>query len=206
MRSILHDWPDDKCTEILANLKLAMTPKYSKLLINEYVIPDTGAHWISTALDMLMMATFSSRERSEQNWRRILEGVGFRILKIWTPEPGAESLIEAEVAAEAPEPGTQSLSEADVASEAPNGIASKSGNENMVETPDIVATEPDTKGLSEANSTAQVPTSVAIEPGMASIINADISSPEPAIVVPEAGSESLIKADLLPGRPRLVLN
>lgn len=206
MRSILHDWPDEKCAEILANLKPAMTPKYSKLLINEYVIPDTGAHWISTALDMLMMASFSSRERSEQNWRRILEGVGFRIIKIWTPEPGAESLIEAEVAVEAPEPGTQSLSETDVASEAPNGIASKSANENLVEAPDIVATEPDTEGLSEADSTAQVPTRVAIEPGMASIINADISSPGPAIVVPETGSEGSSKADLLPEQPTLVVN
>ena len=205
MRSILHDWPDEKCAEILANLKPAMTPKYSKLLINEYVIPDTGAHWISTALDMLMMATFSSRERSEQNWRRILEGVGFRIIKIWSPEPGAESLIEAEVAAEAPEPGTQSLNEVDVASEAPTG-ASKSGDDNSVEAPDIFATEAEAEGLSQHNSTAHVFPVVAIELEMASTINADISSSGPAIVVPEAGSKSPTKADLLPEQPKLVVN
>ena len=205
MRSILHDWPDEKCAEILANLKPAMTPKYSKLLINEYVIPDTRAHWISTALDMLMMATFSSRERSEQNWRRILEDVGFRIIKIWCPEPGAESLIEAEVAAEAPEPGTQSLGEADVASEAPNGIAGKSENESLVEASDIVATKLNTECLSESHSTTHVPPVVAIEPGMASTINADIS-PGPAIVVPEAGFESSTKADLLPEQPKPVAN
>ena len=194
MRSILHDWPDEKCAEILANLKPAMTPKYSRLLINEYVIPDTGAHWISTALDMLMMATFSSRERSEQNWRRILEGVGFRIIKIWSPEPGAESLIEAEVAAEAPEPGTQSLSEVDVASEAPNGIAGKSGNDNSVEAPDIVATEAEAEGLSEHISTAHVPPV------------ADSSSSGPAILFPGALSKSPTKADLLPEQPKLVVN
>ena len=206
MRSILHDWPDEKCVEILANLKPAMTPKYSKLLINEYVIPDTGAHWISTALDMLMMATFSSRERSEQNWRRILEGVGFRIIKIWCPEPGAESLIEAELAAEATEPGIPSLGEAHVATEAPNGIASKSENEDLVEASDIVATEPDTEGLSKPHVTAHVPPVAAIEPGMASTINADSPSPGPAIIVPEAEAENSTKTDLLPEQPKLVVN
>ena len=141
MGSVLHDWPDEKCAEILANLKSAMTPKYSKLLINEFVIPETGAHWISTAIDIFMMAIYSAGERREQTWRRILEGVGFRIIKIWTPEPGSESLIEAEVAAEVPEPGTQTLTEADVASEAPDGIA-KSGTEGLVEALDVVAVEP----------------------------------------------------------------
>lgn len=206
MRSILHDWPDEKCAEILANLKPAMTPKYSKLLINEYVLPATGAHWISTALDMLMMATFSSRERSEQNWRTILEGVGFRIIKIWCPEPGAESLIEAEVAVEAPEPGTQSLGEAEVATEAPDGVASKSESENLVEASNIVATKPDTEGLSEPHSRAHVAPVVAIESRMASTVNADISSPGPAIIVPEAGFESSTKADLLPEQQKLLVN
>ena len=187
MGSTLHDWTDEKCAEILANLKPAMTPKYSKLLINEFVIPDTGAHWISTALDILMMAVYSSAERSEQNWRRMLEGVGFRITKIWTSEPGTESLIEAEVAdevaAEVTEPGTQTLTEADVASNAPDGIA-KSGTEKFVKAPDVVANEH----------------------GMASIIKADPLSHAPAIVASEPGSESTTKADLPSEQPKLVVN
>ncbi len=180
MGAVLHDWTDEKCAEILANLKPAMTPNYSKLLINEFVIPDTGAHWISTALDFFMMAVYSSGERREQNWRRVLEGVGFRITQIWTPEPGLESLIEAEVAAE---PGAQTLTEADVASEAPDGIA-KSGTEKLVEAPDVIA----------------------IEPGMASVINADPLSHAPAIVASEPGSESPPKAELPSEQPNLVVN
>ena len=183
MGSVLHDWTDEKCAEILANLKPAMTPKYSKLLINEFVIPDTGAHWISTALDIFMMAVYSAGERREQNWRRILDGVGFRITKIWTPEPGSESLIEAEVAAEVPEAGTQTLTEADVASEAHDAIA-KSVTEKLVEVPDVVA----------------------IEPGIASIINADPLSHAHAIVASEPGSESSPKTDLQSEQPKLVVN
>lgn len=98
MHSILHDWPDSKAKDILTSLKPSMTKGYSKLLINEIVIPDEGAHWTSTALDMVMMSCFSACERTERDWRALLESVGFRITKVWIYEPGTESLIEAEVA------------------------------------------------------------------------------------------------------------
>ena len=98
MHSCLHDWPDSKAYEILTKLKPALQRGYSKLLINENVIPNQGAHWLSTALDMIMMAGFSSSERTEQNWRTLLERAGFTILKIWSCGPGVESLIEAELA------------------------------------------------------------------------------------------------------------
>ena len=65
MRSILHDWTDEQCAEILANLKPAMTPKYSKLLINEFVIPDTGAHWISTMKRLMALLSLGPR-----NWSK----------------------------------------------------------------------------------------------------------------------------------------
>ena len=74
-----------------------MTKGYSKLLINEYVIPDRGAHMISTGLDMLMMSILAARERTEQQWQTLLEGAGFKIVKVWSAGPGAENLIEAEV-------------------------------------------------------------------------------------------------------------
>ena len=98
MRTVLHDWPDSKAKEILMNLRPSLTRGYSKLLINETVIPAQGAHWLSTALDMVMMVNFSACERTEENWRALLASAGFKIVKIWTREPGTESLIEAELA------------------------------------------------------------------------------------------------------------
>ncbi len=98
MHSCLHDWPDVKGEEILVNLKPAMTKGYSKLLINENVIADKGAHWVTTGLDLLLMTNLSACERTEQNWRKLLKSAGFEITKIWTYEPGTESLIEAELA------------------------------------------------------------------------------------------------------------
>jgi hypothetical protein len=37
MRSVLHDWPDEQCRKILLNLKDAMEPGYSTILINDHV-------------------------------------------------------------------------------------------------------------------------------------------------------------------------
>ncbi|PYI28156.1 S-adenosyl-L-methionine-dependent methyltransferase [Aspergillus indologenus CBS 114.80] len=96
LHSILHDWPDDLCRTILANLKAAMTPGYSKLLINENVIPDTGAYWETTSLDFIMMS-IGSAERTESQWRALLDGAGLRVVRIWAAQRGVESLIECEL-------------------------------------------------------------------------------------------------------------
>ena len=98
MHSVLHTFPDSKARDILTSLKPGLTRGYSKLLINENVIPDQGAHWLSTSLDMVMMSALSASERTEQDWQTLLESAGFKIVKIWTYEPGTESLIEAELA------------------------------------------------------------------------------------------------------------
>ena len=46
---------------------------------------------------MAMLVNFSGCERTERQWRALLESAGFKIVKIWTYNTGVESLIEAEV-------------------------------------------------------------------------------------------------------------
>lgn len=98
MHSILHDWPDNKCKEILTNLAQAMKPGYSKILINENVIPDMDADWQTTSLDVVMMTLFASQERTERQWHALVESAGLKIINIYTAEKGVESLIECELA------------------------------------------------------------------------------------------------------------
>jgi hypothetical protein len=100
MHSVLHDWPDDVCQQILARLAEAMKPGYSKLLIFECVIPRTGAYWEATAGDMLMMTQLSALERTEDNWYRLIEetGLGLKILKFWKcGVSNVENMIECEL-------------------------------------------------------------------------------------------------------------
>jgi hypothetical protein len=95
---ILHDWPDSDCEKIIANTKAAMKPGYSKLLVNENVIPDRDGAWEMTALDIIMLTRFSSTERSRTDWADLIERkCGMKIVRIWDAGRGNESLIEVEL-------------------------------------------------------------------------------------------------------------
>ena len=71
-----------------------MTPGYSKILLNELVIPDIGCGIIAAQVDITMMACVAAEERSERQWQDLLGSVGLKIEKIWTDVPEAESIIE----------------------------------------------------------------------------------------------------------------
>ncbi|KAA8650303.1 uncharacterized protein ATNIH1004_002986 [Aspergillus tanneri] len=98
LHSILHDWNDDKCRNILTNLKDAMNPGYSKILINENVVPETNANWETTSLDIILMAESASQEHTLCQWHALIGSVGMNIVKIYSTEHDAESLIECELA------------------------------------------------------------------------------------------------------------
>lgn len=83
MRNIMHDYPDDKCIAILHQLRSAMTPD-SVVLIDEMVLPNQGAHWLAATLDLMVMSSLGAMERSEKQWRDLLDAAGFRIKEIFT--------------------------------------------------------------------------------------------------------------------------
>ena len=95
MHSILHDWADSDCRRILQHIAEAMEKGYSKLLINENIVPDRSADWKITSLDWFMMALASSAERTETEWIELLRSAGFKVIGIWTVDSAVESLIEA---------------------------------------------------------------------------------------------------------------
>lgn len=98
LHSVLHDWGDEDCLRILEQLKPAMKPGYSKLLINEIIVPSQNATWPITSMDQLVFVLGAMRERTEEHWQDLLKKAGFKIVKIYSYEMGSESLIEAEVA------------------------------------------------------------------------------------------------------------
>lgn len=98
LHSVLHDWDDKDCQRILKRLVEVMRKGYSRVLISELVVPSTGASWFATTMDWVMMALGAVKERTESDWRKLIEGVGLKVVGIWTYEQGTESLIEAELA------------------------------------------------------------------------------------------------------------
>ena len=68
--------------------------KDSRLLINEFVLPNTGAGQLQASLDIMMMALVSGLERTEMQWQSLLESIGLEIVKIWSITPEIEAVIE----------------------------------------------------------------------------------------------------------------
>lgn len=72
---------------------------YSKLFIDEMVLPDTNVPPMGAFLDLTMMALETGAERTSKQWHDLLASAGLRIEKIWEGQGGMmESLIEAELA------------------------------------------------------------------------------------------------------------
>jgi hypothetical protein len=94
-RAIFHDWPDHICQVILRNTISAMARDYSRILIVDFVLSDTKTPLMQASIDIQMMSIGAGVERSERQWRKLLESVGLEITGIWNQSPGMESVIEA---------------------------------------------------------------------------------------------------------------
>ena len=97
LRTVLHDWPDKQARDILSKIKDAMNQD-SILLINENVLPADNVPLYPAMLDLHMMAIFSSLDRTETQFKELLDSAGFEVIKVWAPKvrlPGSGILFEA---------------------------------------------------------------------------------------------------------------
>jgi hypothetical protein len=92
-RAICHDWSDGECRKSLGNTVKAMDKSYSRLLTDDLVLPDKGSDLHPALLDIMMMSMCSGMERTEKQWRELLDSVGLEIVNIWA-SGGTEAVIE----------------------------------------------------------------------------------------------------------------
>jgi len=78
MSNILHDWSDEQCQIILTNCHRAMKTE-SRLLVVEMVIPHGNEPSVAKLLDLEMLVTTGGRERTEKEFKTLLESSGFKL-------------------------------------------------------------------------------------------------------------------------------
>ena len=83
--------------EILSKIAPAMRKGYSKILLNEFVLPDQGASLIATQVDMTMMVALAGAERTESQFKALVDAAGLQLTKIWGDDPDTERIIEIEL-------------------------------------------------------------------------------------------------------------
>jgi O-methyltransferase/methyltransferase family protein len=95
---VIHDWSDDRAYAILKNCRRAM-PRHGKLLLIERILParakPSPVVRSLLASDLMMMVMNGGGERTEEEYRILLQAVGFAPAKI-TPTKTAMSVIETE--------------------------------------------------------------------------------------------------------------
>ncbi len=93
LKSILHDWPDDRCVEILRSVHRAAAPD-ARVLLVEMVMPDEPGPSPVTLMDMNMLVMLSGRERTAREFGELLAQSGFAVERVIHTQ-GMFSVIEA---------------------------------------------------------------------------------------------------------------
>jgi hypothetical protein len=76
LHSIVQDLNEYLNTQNLKAIVPALKKGYSKVLINDFVVPNQGARWAQRCLDWEMMASLGVRHRTEAEHKNLYEGVG----------------------------------------------------------------------------------------------------------------------------------
>jgi len=90
LKSVLHDWDDERCETILSNCHRAMTTD-SRLLIIEVVLQTKALY--ANCMDMLMLACTGGKERELTSFQQMFERTGFVLERIY-PTATEFSILE----------------------------------------------------------------------------------------------------------------
>lgn len=93
---VIHDWNDEKCQILLGHCRRGLNPG-GKVLIIEMVLPPGNTPHPGKLLDMMMLVGPGGRERTEQEYAKLLGLAGLRLNRV-VPTESAVSVVEAAVA------------------------------------------------------------------------------------------------------------
>jgi hypothetical protein len=94
---VLHNWNDDAAVAILRTVRAAM-PAGARLLVAERFMARNEHEPVTLSLNMLMLLLNGGHERTEQEYRDLMDRSGFTVNEVWySAAPAAtpaESLLE----------------------------------------------------------------------------------------------------------------
>ena len=93
LKDIIHNWDDEHASEILRTCRRAMSAD-ARLLLIERMLPPGGEAAIGKIVDVTMMVLTGGMERTEAEYRALLEGCGFNLRQV-TFTHSAASVLEA---------------------------------------------------------------------------------------------------------------
>lgn len=93
LRHIIHDWDDETSVKLFKNIRNVL-PGNGRMLVVDAVLPEGNTPHPGKLFDWIMMGIPGGVERTEAEFRDILQKGGFRVERI-VPTAGLNSVIEA---------------------------------------------------------------------------------------------------------------
>ncbi|HEY8227865.1 MAG TPA: methyltransferase [Pyrinomonadaceae bacterium] len=94
LKWIIHDWDDEKSIRILRNCRQHMSAD-SRLIVVDAVVPETDELDFSKFFDLNMLVMTGGKERTEAEFRQLLQSAAFKLLRV-IPTELPTSLVEAQ--------------------------------------------------------------------------------------------------------------
>jgi demethylsterigmatocystin 6-O-methyltransferase len=95
LRNVIHNWNDEPSKLILSKIREAMASD-SVVIIDDVVMPATGASWKQASMDIAMMTMLAAMERTQEHFAELLEEAGLKLRDVWMyDEEYGDSLIVA---------------------------------------------------------------------------------------------------------------
>jgi hypothetical protein len=83
LSNIIHDWDDEHCARILANVRAAVSAN-GKLLVVEGIVPEGNQPHLMKLLDIQMLVMLGGQQRTEAEFRQLLLANGFELERVAT--------------------------------------------------------------------------------------------------------------------------
>ncbi|MGY4769131.1 methyltransferase [Kribbella sp. CWNU-51] len=93
LKSILHDWPDDRCVEILRTCAAALNPD-GVVLVVELVLDRPGYEVVAAFSDLNMLVLPGGRERTEAEYAALFDAAGLHLTRV-VDTPTRMAILEA---------------------------------------------------------------------------------------------------------------
>jgi orsellinic acid C2-O-methyltransferase len=102
IKSVIHDWDDERAVAILTRVREAMPPHGRLFLVEPVLAPDTAgltAQRVTLMSDLNMLVCTGGRERTEAEFRALLDAAGLRLVGVTrVPPPTGFSVLTAVLA------------------------------------------------------------------------------------------------------------
>ncbi|MDR7276794.1 methyltransferase [Catenuloplanes atrovinosus] len=97
LKSIIHNWPDERCLALLRRLRETIGDSGATLIAIDQVVPPLNQWDHSKIIDIDMLVLFGGKERTLREWTDLFAAAGFTLVN--TPAERGWALLEARVAA-----------------------------------------------------------------------------------------------------------